>query len=117
LKQASWADLLRPWIGGVLSSSEVVNDIQRAAGELVMALPEGSGLLLVHHGLVKDEATGEACYLIDADLYNENQMETTNALGCLNFLNTQSRLFFRWCITDQLHKAMGPVSISSDRDH
>lgn len=116
LVDVPWSDLLTPWIAGALASPTVVDAIQRTAGELVIQLPDTASQILVHHGLVKDESSKENCYLIDADLFNEKQMERSNALGYLDFLNKQSRLFFRWCITDRLHNAMGPVPISGNRD-
>ncbi len=111
LNQTSWAELLKPWIAGPYASPEVAGDSQRTAGELVIRLPNDRGLVQVHHGLVADESTGESCYLLDADFYHDQQTEPSHAIEHLDFLNKQSRLFFRWCITDRLHQAMGPVSI------
>ena len=56
--------------------------------------------------------SGEKVFLIDADFYTEQQTEPDHVFSCLDALNRQARLFFRWCITERLHRAMGPVPLA-----
>jgi len=111
LEGVGWGELLKPWIAGALHSGGVAEDVEHTAGEICIRLPDGRSRVRAHHGIAMDETTKEACYVIDADFFNEQQTEPTDALHCLDFLNHQSRLFFRWCIEDHLHRVMGPQPV------
>jgi uncharacterized protein (TIGR04255 family) len=114
LDEVPWAQLLRPEIAGVLADPDLVPDIEHTAQELFVRLPDGHSQLHVHHGLAASEGATETCYLIDADFFTSFQTEPSHALGLLDFLNKQSRHFFRWCITDRLHQAMGPEPLPAN---
>ncbi len=114
LEQTSWADLLQPWVAGALASPVVAADVEHSARELVIRLPDGRSRVRVHHGLAADDRTREQSYVIDADFFDDQQTEPPHAVQRLDFLNKQSRLFFRWCIQEQLHQAMRPRPLSSD---
>jgi uncharacterized protein (TIGR04255 family) len=105
---SSWKELLRPHIVGALASPDVAEEVVRTGHEILIRLPDGLSHVLAHHGLVQDAGTQEVCYLIDCDFFLEQRTETADAFPRLDFLNYNGRLFFRWCITDALHKAMGP---------
>jgi uncharacterized protein (TIGR04255 family) len=113
LENVSWADLLQPWVAGAFASPDVAADVEHSARELLVRLPCERSHVRVHHGTTVDEATKETCYIFDADFFNDQQTEPAHALECLNFLNRQARLFFRWCIQDRLHEAMGPQPVSN----
>jgi uncharacterized protein (TIGR04255 family) len=114
LGQVGWAELLQPWLAGVLTSPEVAPDVEHSAGELLLRLPDGRGRVRVHHGLAADAATQEHCYVIDADFFDDQQTEPSHVLERLDFLNKHARLFFRWCIRDRLHQAMRPRPLPGD---
>jgi uncharacterized protein (TIGR04255 family) len=111
LEGVRWKDLLCPHIAGVLASPDAAEDVEHTAHEIVILLPDGLSRVRAHHGLVQDAETKEACYLIDCDFFLDQRTEITDALARLDFLNYQGRLFFRWCITNRLHEAMGPRPI------
>jgi len=108
LAACAWKELLRPHIVGALGSPDVAEAVLRTGHEILIRLPDGLSHVLTHHGLIEDTETKEICYLIDADFFLDQSTETTDALKRLDFLNYNGRLFFRWCITDHLHEAMGP---------
>jgi uncharacterized protein (TIGR04255 family) len=108
LEGKDWKELLRSHIAGALASTDVAAEVEHTGHEILMRLPDGQSHVLAHHGLVQDAGTKEVCYLIDCDFFLQRKTETTDALRRLNFLNHNGRLFFRWCITDRLHEAMGP---------
>jgi uncharacterized protein (TIGR04255 family) len=114
LDQFSFAELLQPWIAGALAAPEVSQDVEHSAEELVVRLPDHQSHVRVHHGLAPDGKSQEQCYVIDADFFSDQQTEAPHAIERLNFLNKQSRLFFRWCIQDRLHRAMQPRPLSGD---
>ncbi len=111
LKNVGWAELLQPWIASAFGSPDVSTDVEHSGHELLIRLPEGQGHVRVHHGTVLDETTKETCYVIDADFFTEQQTEPSHAIECLDFLNKQARLLFRWCIQDRLHRAMRPSAV------
>jgi uncharacterized protein (TIGR04255 family) len=113
LEGNGWKELLRPQIAGALASPEIADDVERAGHEFLIRLPDGLSHVQAQHGLVQDAGTKEVCYLIDCDFFLQQKTEITDALERLDFLNRNGRLFFRWCITDTLHQAMGPRLIHS----
>jgi uncharacterized protein (TIGR04255 family) len=114
LEEAGWAELLQPWIAGALAIHEVAQDVDHSATELVLRLPDRHSRVRVHHGLAADDKGQEQSYVIDADFFHDQQTEAPHAIERLDFLNKQSRLFFRWCIQERLHEAMRPRPLSSD---
>jgi uncharacterized protein (TIGR04255 family) len=113
LEEVGWAELLQPWVAGMLASPEVAPNVAHSAQELLLRLPEGRGWLRVHHGLAAEENVPTPCYVIDADLFTEQQTEPNHALERLDDFNKQARLFFRWCITERLHEAMRPSPVAT----
>jgi uncharacterized protein (TIGR04255 family) len=103
-----WADLLQPYIAGELASEAVTSEITLAARQLVIALPEQHGQVLVQHGLGTKEGTDETCYVIDADYNSSERTEVADVWGLLEGLHSQAGRLFRWCIRDRLHDALDP---------
>lgn len=114
ISDKSWGTLLEANIAGALASYPTCNEIQHIAHELLVKLPRESSYIQVQHGLNRDSLDDEHTYIIDADLYTDKQTEIIDAVSNLDFLNTQARLFFRWCITKELHDAMRPRLLTSD---
>jgi uncharacterized protein (TIGR04255 family) len=114
LDQVGWAELLRPWVAGAFASPDAGTDVERTGHEMLIRLPDNRSRVQVHHGLVEDATSGEPCYVIDADFFDDQQTEPPHALERLDFLNKQARLFFRWCIQERLHEAMRPQPLSGD---
>lgn len=106
-----WSDLLTPQIAGELSSGDIAGDIEHAASEVVIRFAEGLGKAHLRHGLVRAGSEGETCYLIDTDFFTEERTEVANYDAILDRFKQQAARLFRWCITDRLHRAMGPQPI------
>jgi uncharacterized protein (TIGR04255 family) len=111
LDGVGWDELLSPWIAGVFTSAAVAAAVEQSVTEMCVRLPDERSHVRANHGLVRDDATKEDYYAIDADFFNEQQTEPSDALSRLDFLNQKARLFFRWCIKDRLHEAMGPQPV------
>ena len=106
-----WATLLNPWIAGPLTQLSA-GEVEQTSAELCVLLEDGVSRVRAAHGLAPHEKSQELCYIIDADFFDERQTEITDAFTRLDFLNRQSRLFFRWCIKEKLHESMEPEPIS-----
>jgi uncharacterized protein (TIGR04255 family) len=113
LNDADWSELLQPWICGVLGPEALtLDEVEQSRSELLIRLCDKQSRVRVLHGLAFEPGSGEPCYLIDSDYFNEQQTEKSDAFTKLDFLNTQARLFFHWCIKPRLHEAMGPQPIA-----
>lgn len=109
LDDANWTDLLQPYILGELVREEIQDSILGLTHVLEVDLKETEGRVRVVHGLEKRE--DETVYKIDADLFVEEKTEKDNAFAQLKEFNRRAARLFRWCITDQLHRAMEPEPI------
>jgi uncharacterized protein (TIGR04255 family) len=106
-----WSRLLMPHILGELSDSQVEPSILYATRQTVFSLDERAGRVRLVHGLAMHSEGGEVCYSIDSDFYTEERTEVTNVFDSLKLFNRQAGRLFRWCITEHLHKALGPEII------
>lgn len=112
LADAKWADLLKPWIAGVLKAPDAESSVEQCRSQLLIELNDGLGKVTINHGLDIDAETRASSYVIDADFFYDQQMEVRNALERLDHFNKQARRLFRWSIDNRLHDAMGPQPIA-----
>jgi uncharacterized protein (TIGR04255 family) len=103
-----WGQLLNANIAGELGDSEVAERIQNVKKEIVFELPDSAQARMIQ---VLGNAKGEQVYLIDTDFFTTHKTEVSNVWGRLGTFNRYARWIFRWCISEQLHRAMGPKSI------
>jgi uncharacterized protein (TIGR04255 family) len=108
LSEAPWTDLLATHILGELADANVAPSIQLTTRNTLFALPEAEGRVRMIHGLVQFTGSVEKCYSIDSDFFTEQRAEVGNVFDILNVFNRQAGKLFRWCITKQLHEALGP---------
>jgi uncharacterized protein (TIGR04255 family) len=111
LEGVPWNRLLQPhiageFVGGVLPDRDFVN----RQTTTMMRLGDGE-LLRLRHGLLQHRETKEMGYLIDSYFYDQNQRtaDLNGTLDTAERLHRNSDGLFRWCITQQLHDAMGPT--------
>lgn len=112
LGSCPWSDLVQPYVAGVLAVDNVRDAVQASGQQLLIRLPDDIGRVRINHGLLTQKDTGELCYAIDNDFFLEMRTEVTDAFEKLNSFKTIAATLFRWCITDRLHNAMRPTSIS-----
>lgn len=113
LGQVPWTTCLRSEVVGELAIPAFSDSISYAHRTLGMRLDFADSTVRLSHGLVEaedDAGAVEDCYLIDADFYTEAETERHDAEGLLDRYNQESGRLFRWCITQTLHEAMGPVA-------
>jgi len=112
LNSKPWSELLRKEIVGELAS-DLKDDIEQVGHDMVIRLGK-EGMARIQHGLQLESDTDKYGYVIDADYYSEEKTETTNALQRLNSFNSFSGSFFRWCIDERLHNALGPTTVATE---
>jgi uncharacterized protein (TIGR04255 family) len=111
LEGRNWDDLLEPYIAGELAENTITSCIERADRDLLIRIPEANSKIHIRHGLVGDKQKREPCYYIDSDFFTDERVKTNDILGTLDRFNGEAGRFFRWCIRDVLHAAMGPKSV------
>ena len=104
-----WSQLLKPHIAGELAT-EIGSHVTELTHVSLIRLA-GGGSVRIRHGLSKPEGQEEQSYSIDTDFFTVDRTELPNANDRLDYFNQQAARLFRWCIADQLHRAMGPRRI------
>jgi uncharacterized protein (TIGR04255 family) len=72
----------------------------------------------IRHGLAMTES-GETGYVIDADFYSNDKHsnDESTVFRRLGAFNQDAGRLFRWCISDRLHNAMQPQTVSAPDAH
>jgi uncharacterized protein (TIGR04255 family) len=111
LSTVPWADLIRPYLVGVLALPDVEPYTQQAKQQSLILLRGVLGQVRINNGSARDPETDEDCYVIDSDFFTDERTETKHAGSTLGEFNRKAGHLFRWCIEDQLHAAMVPQAI------
>ncbi|MBI2853257.1 MAG: TIGR04255 family protein [Chloroflexi bacterium] len=108
-----WNELLQNHIVGELGDQDVADNISEITTRSIIQLSEVPGAIVVlSHGLVKDQSGQAAAYLLDADFSLEKPAEGIDgAFEVLEEFHGLAGRLFRWAIRDTLHQAMGPEAI------
>jgi uncharacterized protein (TIGR04255 family) len=113
LKNHEWKNLIRPPILGAFVANDLPeNDFIEALSVFACKIDNTDSVLRVHYGLARKNQLEELGYLIDADFYTENITEINDATRSLDYFNREAGNFFRWCITNELQKALQPDPIN-----
>jgi uncharacterized protein (TIGR04255 family) len=108
LKDVQWIELLNPHLVALLADEHIGGDIDETAHQTIIKLDNHNANVRLQYALGIDTETKEKLYLIDSDFYLDEQTEIDHVGEILDYFNEQSRLLFRWAISDRLHNAMGP---------
>jgi uncharacterized protein (TIGR04255 family) len=106
-----WSELLATHIAGEYARQPFADAVREAARVLVAEFSVENMKLGLRHGTAHKEGSDEIGYLIDSDFYTEEKTEVTNVLDRLDSFNRLAGRLFRWCITNELHTAMGPQPV------
>ncbi|MEX0267819.1 TIGR04255 family protein [Leptolyngbyaceae cyanobacterium UHCC 1019] len=116
LKDEDWTSLIPVHIAPELHSPETAGAVIASTKTLMMKIE--TGLVAFRHGLVEardpEQNLIEPAYLLDSDFFSEER----TAVGSyvwerFDRYNKSARNLFRWSITEKLHLAMGPQSVTS----
>ncbi len=110
LEGQAWSEMLQPQIAGELVNPQVAQAAEQCTRELTLKL-EPEGRVHIQHGIAERSDTKERTYLIDADFFTEERTSLEDAYNKLDNFNRHAGRLFRWCITEQLHTALGPNPI------
>ena len=110
-----WSRLLQPAILGELAVKEIEENVQGANRALNVKLPSASGVMVLKHGFGKIPDRSGVGYVIDFDFSTEQKTEVADVQSVLSRLHDEVGRAFRWCITSELHDALGPQELDPDR--
>ena len=83
-----WKELLSPLLVGELASPDIGDDIEHVAREVVFRLNDArDSRVRMRHGVARLEGVDELCYLIDSDLFTDQQTEWRDADRSLDEYN------------------------------
>lgn len=108
-ENTSWARMLNPVLSEELEALGLADTIEERTSEWKIGLPNDVKIKM-RHGLIRNDQ-GKELYSIDSDFFVEVRRELNQIDAILSELNLYSRRIFRWAISDELHDALGPVSI------
>jgi uncharacterized protein (TIGR04255 family) len=105
-----WHELLQHQLTGELTAPDIAPHVEGATRETILRLPRFSSKVHIRHGLAAAEG-GEVAYVIDNDFYLDQVTECSDVLSVLQYFSGEAHRLFRWCISDSLHRSMGPEPI------
>ena len=115
LGTAPWSSLLRKEMLGEMAIPAFLENVVSANRALQISLPSGDSIVL-RHGLGTAQGRQEVGYVIDLDFSLDQKIEVADVGTVLNRLHGGVGSAFRWCITDELHRAMDPKQLADEGD-
>lgn len=111
LSNVPWSSLLRREILGEIALPQFEANLNAVRRMVNLKFPSGQSLML-QHGLAAIQGNVEPAYTIDCDFFVDTKTEVRDVEQILDAFHTRARHAFRWCITDQLHAALGPTELA-----
>ncbi len=111
LDNASWNELLQPYVLGMLSTDIVGKNIEGYESKNEIKLEDETSVVRIITSLIQDVETGEICFLIDSDFFTTTKTQVDEVVNKLDYFNMRGSRLIQWCITEKLHEAMEPQNI------
>ena len=111
LEGVAWRELLQPYVAGLLSSSDIEDEVKGFENVWDLALPDGISRARIIARLVSAKEGGELCFMLDSDFSVSGQTSIEEATNKLDFFNVQASRLIQWAITGRLKEAMRPITI------
>lgn len=111
-----WSELLRTHVIGPVGEVAHERQIVTYQNKFVSVLEQGLGRIdaTFSIGTSANPSVREKAFLIDAHVYVDGQTRAQDVFPKLDSFRRVAGRFFRWCITDRLHSALGPTAIVDD---
>ncbi|MGB7621021.1 MAG: TIGR04255 family protein [Terriglobia bacterium] len=114
IREERWQELLKPSLIGMLGAQDDIGTfIVRTQTEASFALKEVDGAMVtLRHGIgPSPPSSDERHYYLDLDSHTTTRREGKDVIDVLNAFNRVSGYFFRWAITPELRRILGPEPI------
>lgn len=106
-----WSRLLRREMLGELAVPHLEKNIEAVARSVRLNISDGTGSVLLRHGLAAVPGKPGLSYVIDVDLFIDSRTEVADAEHRLDIFNELAGRAFRWVVTDELHRTLDPTEI------
>lgn len=106
-----WRELLSPVALGPLDRQDLAPQVEEHNGVFSLRMNDAGDVIRAQYGLARaDEATDGVAFWLDNDLFTNHELpaEVDHVIQRASEFNRFNRGFFRWCILEPLHAAMGP---------
>lgn len=112
LDNKPWSALLSKNILGELGHAGFSDAQLLEAFRIIRAKSRsGNDGILLQHGLGQRGQEKSQAYIFDIDCYTETRHDIADVEAQLVRFNARARHAFRWCISDDMHIALGPRSV------
>jgi len=108
LEKVSWADLLKPFILGLLAIPDTQDYVHNFASTYEIGLKDGESKVRIVTKLLEAVDNGEVCLMIDSDFMINKKTELNDAAEKLIYFNIRASRLIQWCMTDKLYEALDP---------
>jgi uncharacterized protein (TIGR04255 family) len=113
IRDRRWSELFRPELLGELALRPFEDHLETVGRSIRVKIPDGTGSVLLRHGLGTVQGTQALSYVIDFDLFKDTRTEVNDAGNLLDHFNQLGGRAFRWCITDTLRDALRPRPVAA----
>ncbi len=107
-----WSELLRREVLGELAVPAFEDYLEESQRMIRVRFPDGSGSVQLRHGLAQIQGHQGNCYVLNFDFSKQEKTEVQHADNVLDTFHRRAGRAFRWSITDELHRALGPTPIA-----
>jgi uncharacterized protein (TIGR04255 family) len=104
-----WNELLKPHILGLLSSTEIKDEILSGESKYEVRL-DGNSIVRIATNLAKSEQD-EECFVVDSDFFCTSKTKLEDLWERLNFFHDMASRLIQYLIMPRLHDAMKPERI------
>jgi len=111
LKGVAWSDLLKPFLLGLLSTSEIRDSVRNYQSTYEIALDDQESAVRLIASLGDKVDTGEQSFVIDSDFFIAKRTEIKDAVEKLRYFNMRASRLIQWCMTEKLYRALEPQTL------
>ncbi len=119
IKDKNWSELIPAHIASELHSPEIAASLKASIKNIEIRIEDvENGQLKFNHGLViaqdEEKKNQEAAYLLESDFFTIGRLDKKDVWTIVDKFKHSAGKLFRWSITEELHDAMEPKSISTN---
>lgn len=111
LQDQLWTSLINNDLLGAFPFGRFERNVTVANHLIAITLPNESGRMAIRHGLVNVEGKDGQAYGLDFDFSYQPKTEIGHVFERLDYFHTLAGRAFRWSITDELRRALGPAPL------
>ena len=104
----NWAEYIRRELVGVMNEPIWANTSSEYRSQIRCELSSEGDSLFMQYGIGHEEGSESLAFILDFDYYIQRESEPNNAKDVIERLHGYSGPAFRWAITDELHRQLGP---------